>query len=67
MTETLIKFKIPEELEKKLRSSHVDITILLKRLIKHLEEEREMINWSVKLQRASRKGRYDELKRREVV
>jgi len=30
-------------------------------------EERELINWSVKLQRASRKGRFEKLKRRGLI
>lgn len=56
--------KIPEEL---IKNSEVDFSILIKRLIKHLEEEREMTDWSVKLQRASRHGRYDELKKRGLI
>jgi len=30
-------------------------------------EEQELIDWSVKLQRASRKGRLDELKKRGLI
>ena len=30
-------------------------------------EEQELINWSVKLQRTSRKGRFDELKRKGMI
>ena len=38
-------------------------------LLKKLEspEEKELIDWSVKLQRASRKGRLEELKKRGLI
>ena len=62
-----LKLKIPDELEKEIKQSGVDMPALVKRLVRHLEEEKEMTDWSVKLQRASRKGRFDELKRRGLI
>jgi len=62
-----LKLKIPDELEKEIKESNIDMSILVQRLIKQLEEEKEMIDWSVKLQRASRKGRFDELKKKGVI
>jgi post-segregation antitoxin (ccd killing protein) len=59
-----ITIKIPDELKKRAEEADVDMSLVVQRLIKHLEEEKEMIDWSVKLQRASRRGRYEELKRR---
>jgi len=65
MTEIVVK--IPEELEKEIEKSGIELSFLVKRLVKQLEEEREMIDWSVKLQRASRRGRFDELKRKGLI
>ena len=62
-----LKVEIPDELDKEIRESGMDMSILVKRLVKQLEEEKEMIDWSVKLQRASRRGRYDELKKRGLI
>jgi len=62
-----LKIKIPDELNQEIKESGIDISILVKRLVKQLEEEKEMIDWSVKLQRASRKGRFDELKKKGLV
>lgn len=62
-----IVVKIPEELEKEIEESQIDLPFLVKRLVKQLEEEREMIDWSVKLQRASRRGRFDELKKKGLI
>ena len=61
-----ICIKIPDELKKKI-DSEIDLSLLVRRLVKHLEEEKEMIDWSVKLQRAGRKGRYEELKRKGLI
>jgi len=36
-------------------------------ILKELEEEQDIIDWSVKLQRASRRGRFDELKKRGLI
>ena len=65
MTEIVVK--IPDELEKEIEKSGIELSFLVKRLVKQLEEEREMIDWSVKLQRASRRGRFDELKRKGLI
>ena len=62
-----LKISIPDELEKDIKESGVDMSILVKRLAKQLEEEKEMIDWSVKLQRASRRGRFDELKKKGLI
>ncbi|MBI2043294.1 hypothetical protein HYT25_02815 [Candidatus Pacearchaeota archaeon] len=62
-----IKIKIPDEIRERMQKESINISVLIERLIKHLEEEKEMIDWSVKLQRASRKGRFDELKKRGLI
>lgn len=62
-----LKIKIPDELDKEIKESNIDMSILVKRLVKQLEEEKEMVDWSVKLQRASRKGRFDELKKKGII
>lgn len=62
-----ITIKIPDSLKKKAEELDIDWALLIKRLIKHLKEEKEMIDWSVKLQRASRYGRYDELKKKGTI
>jgi len=36
-------------------------------LLKQIEKEKEIIDWSVKLQRVSRKGRFAELKKRGLI
>ena len=59
-----LKIEIPDKLEKKIKESGIRLSALVKRLVKQLEEEKEMTNWSVKLQRASRRGRLD---RKSVV
>lgn len=60
-----IRIKLPDNLKKE--AEKVGIPLLVRRLIKHLEEEKEMIDWSVKLQRASRSGRYGELKEKGLL
>lgn len=62
-----LKVEIPDRLNKEIRESGLDMSILVKRLVKQLEEEKEMIDWSVKLQRASRRGRFDELKKKGII
>lgn len=37
------------------------------RILKELEKEKEMIDWSVKLQRKSRSGRFEELRKKGLV
>ncbi len=61
-----IKIEIPEELKRKIETK-IGLTLLVKRLVKHLEEEQEMIDWSVKLQRTARKGRYRKLKEKGLI
>ena len=39
----------------------------IEELKKQLDSEKEVINWSVKLQRASRSGRLEELKRKGLL
>ena len=62
-----LKVEIPDELEREIKESNIDMSVLVKRLVKQLEEEKEMIDWSVKLQRASRRGRFDELKKKGII
>lgn len=62
-----IKVKIPEKLMREIDESEMDISSLLERFVKQLEEEREMVDWSVELQRASRRGRFDELREKGLI
>lgn len=62
-----LRLKIPKELKEEIEKSEIDLSFLVRRLVKQLEEEREMIDWSVKLQRASRYGRFDELKKKGLI
>ena len=62
-----ITIKLPDETIKELHRAGIDWSLVIKRVIKQIEEEKEMTDWSVKLQHASRKGRYDELKRRGLI
>ncbi|MBU2503898.1 MAG: hypothetical protein KJ879_02495 [Nanoarchaeota archaeon] len=62
-----IIIKIPDDVKKRILKENIDVSLLVKRLIKQLGEEKEMVDWSVKLQRASRKGRLDELKKRGLI
>lgn len=39
----------------------------MEELYRQLEEEEEITDWAVKLQRSSRRGRFDELKRRGLI
>lgn len=39
----------------------------MEELCRQLEEEEEITDWAVKLQRSSRRGRFDELKRRGLI
>jgi len=39
----------------------------MEELHRQLEEEEELIDWTVKLQRLSRRGRFDELKRKGLI
>jgi len=62
-----LSINISDELKEKMQRRGIGVNVLVERLIKQLEEEKEMIDWSVKLQRSSRKGRFDELKRRGLI
>ena len=62
-----LRIKIPNELKREILMRNIDVSLLIKRLIKQIEEEGEMIDWSVKLQRASRKGRFDNLQKRGLI
>lgn len=62
-----LRLKMPKELKEEIEKSEIDLSFLVRRLVKQLEEEREMIDWSVKLQRASRHGRFDELKKKGLI
>ena len=62
-----ITIKIPESLKEKLKNERISWSVVIARVIKQLEEEKEMIDWSVKLQHASRKGRFDELKKKGLI
>ena len=58
---------IPESMKEKLERDKINLALIISRVVKQIEEEREMIDWSVKLQHASRRGRFDELKRKGYI
>lgn len=65
---------IPDELMKKMRMmnqvkwSAVARSAIEKKVNHQItDEDEEVINWSVRLQRASRRGRFDELKKKGLV
>jgi len=69
-----ITLSIPEELHKKMKKmseirwSEVARKAIEDRLNKKLsDEDIEIINWSVRLQRAGRSGRLEELKKKGLV
>ena len=62
-----ITIDIPESLREKLKKEKINFAMVLARAIKQIEEERDMTDWSVKLQHASRKGRFDELKKKGLI
>ena len=62
-----ITIEIPESLKERLKKERINWAAVITRVIKQLEEEREMIDWSVKLQHASRKGRFNELKKKGLI
>lgn len=62
-----ITIEIPESLKERLRKERINWAVVIARVVKQLEEEKEMIDWSVKLQHASRKGRFDELKKKGLI
>ena len=62
-----LSIEIPEELRKQLELSGISLSVLIRLLLKNLKEEKEMVDWSVKLQRSARKGRYVELEKKGLV
>jgi len=65
---------IPDELHRKMKKmsdirwSEVARRAIEKRVNEKIsEEEQEVINWSVNLQRASRSGRLDKLKKKGLI
>ena len=62
-----ITIEIPESLKEKLKKERINWTIVISRVIKQLEEERDMTDWSVKLQHASRKGRFNQLRKNGLI
>lgn len=62
-----ITIEIPESLKEKLKKERINLAIVLARVIKQIEEENEMTDWSVKLQHASRKGRFEQLKKKGLI
>ena len=69
-----ITLAIPKELKEKIdRNKMINWSEVARRVLEKKvnetisEEERETINWSVKLQRAGRNGRLEELKKRGLI
>ena len=77
-----LKVGIPAEVEKKMKrfleinwsgfvekaiEQKIDKLERMEEMLKELEKEQEIIDWSVKLQRASRKGRFEQLKKKGLV
>ena len=62
-----LRINVSDEIREKVQRENINVSALVKRLVKQIEEEKEMIDWSVKLQKSSRKGRFDELKKRGLI
>ena len=62
-----ITIEIPESLKEKLKKEGINLAIVISRVIKQLEEERDMIDLSVKLEHTSRKGRFNELGKKGLI
>ncbi len=77
-----LKVEIPEEVGEKMKrfpeinwsgfvekaiEQKVDKLERMEEMLKELEKELEIIDWSVKLQRASRRGRFEQLKKKGLV
>jgi len=64
---------IPEELHKKMKQmseirwSEIARKAITEKINGLTEEDKEAINWSVRLQRASRSKRLDELKKKGLI
>jgi len=50
-----------------ISGGNVDLNKLISKLISDLSQEEEIIDWSVKLQKSSRKNRFEELKNKGLV
>lgn len=77
-----ITLSVPEEVKKKMEgfseinwSGFVRKAIIEKteeltwkeKMLKQLKKEKDITDWAVKLQRSSRRGRYDELKKKGLI
>lgn len=77
-----LKVEIPEEVGEKMKrfreinwsgfvekaiEQKVDELERIEEMLRELEKEQEIIDWSVKLQRASRRGRFEQLKKKGLV
>ena len=77
-----VTLSIPEDVKKKMetfseinwsgfiRKKIIEKTeeiSLKEELLNRLEKEKDLTDWAVKLQRASRKGRYDALKKKGLI
>lgn len=74
-----VTLSVPEEVKRKMekhreinwsgfvRKCIIEKTSELEKGEKLAEEEKEIIGWAVKLQRAGRKGRFEELKKKGLV
>lgn len=60
-----IVVEIPDSLKEKLKK--IQLSKVIARVVKQIEEENEMTEWSLKLQHASRKGRFEELKKKGLI
>jgi len=62
-----VTINLPESVERQIKQSNVDLNKLISKLISDLSQEEEIIDWSVKLQKSSRKNRFEELKNKGLV
>lgn len=77
-----LKVEIPEEVGEKMKrfpeinwsgfvekaiEQKVDELERIEEMLRELEKEQEIIDWSIKLQRASRRGRFEQLKKKGLV
>lgn len=63
----MAKIEVSDELKEKVDRKGLNFSMLINRLLKSMEEEERAVNWAVKLQKSSRKGRYEELKEKGLV
>ncbi len=57
----MAEIQIPDELKEEMQRMGIEASLLVKILIKQLKEEKEMTDWSVKLGRKAKKGRFKRL------